>query len=104
MIWNVVSDSSCDLRMASFQDSPVRFETVPLRIQVGEREFIDNDDMVIPDLLAAMAAEIARGGDRLRLAVMGGVCLLAMTADISTIWLLAGGAVLGWFLAGREAV
>ena len=40
----------------------------------------------------------------LRLAVMGGVCLLAMTADISTIWLLAGGAVLGWFLAGREAV
>ena len=53
MIWNVVSDSSCDLRMASFQDSPVRFETVPLRIQVGEREFIDNDDLVIPDLLAA---------------------------------------------------
>ena len=46
MIWNVVSDSSCDLRMASFQDSPVRFETVPLRIQVGEREFIDNDDLV----------------------------------------------------------
>ena len=59
MIWNVVSDSSCDLRMASFQDSPVRFETVPLRIQVGEREFIDNDDLVIPDLLAAMAAEKA---------------------------------------------
>ena len=59
MIWNVVSDSSCDLRMASFQDSPVRFETVPLRIQVGEREFIDNDELVIPDLLAAMAAEKA---------------------------------------------
>ena len=59
MIWNVVSDSSCDLRMASFQDGPVRFETVPLRIQVGEREFIDNDELVIPDLLAAMAAEKA---------------------------------------------
>ncbi len=60
--------------------------------------------VVAADAVAAMAAEIARGGDRLRLAVMGGVCLLAMTADISTIWLLAGGAVLGWFLAGREAV
>ena len=59
MIWNVVSDSSCDLRMASLQDSPVRFEIVPLRIQVGEREFIDNDELVIPDLLAAMAAEKA---------------------------------------------
>jgi DegV family protein with EDD domain len=45
--------------MASFQDSPVRFETVPLRIQVGEREFIDNDELVVPDLLAAMAAEKA---------------------------------------------
>ena len=59
MIWNVVSDSSFDLRMASFQDAPVRFEIVPLRIQVGEREFIDNDELVIPDMLAAMAAEKA---------------------------------------------
>lgn len=59
MIWNVVSDSSCDLRMASFQDSPVRFEIVPLRIQVGEREFIDNDELVIPEMLEAMAAEKA---------------------------------------------
>ena len=60
--------------------------------------------VVAADAVAAMAAEIARGGDRLRLAVMGGVCLLAMATDISTIWLLAGGAVLGWLLAGREAV
>lgn len=33
------------------------FETVPLRIQVGAREFVDNDDLVVPDLLDAMAAE-----------------------------------------------
>lgn len=57
MIWNVVSDSSCDLRMSFFQDSPIRVEIVPLRIQVGEREFIDNDALVIPDMLEAMAAE-----------------------------------------------
>jgi DegV family protein with EDD domain len=57
MIWNIVSDSSCDLRVSSFQSDRVRFETVPLRIQVGSAEFIDNDDLVISDLLDAMAVE-----------------------------------------------
>lgn len=59
MIWNVVSDSSCDLRMASLRDGPIRFEIVPLRIQVGGREFLDNDELLIPELLSAMAAEKA---------------------------------------------
>lgn len=57
MIWNVVSDSSCDLRMTAFQNSPIRLEIVPLRIQVGGREFIDNDSLLVPDMLEAMAAE-----------------------------------------------
>lgn len=57
MTWNIVSDSSCDLRMASFESGRVRFETVPLRLQVGEREFLDNDGLVVPDLLDAMNQE-----------------------------------------------
>ena len=57
MTWSIVSDSSCDLRMSAFEGGCVRFETVPLRIQVGEQDFIDNDDLVIPDLLDAMAEE-----------------------------------------------
>ena len=57
MTWNIVSDSSCDLRMSAFESDVVRFETVPLRLQVGAREFLDNDDLVVPDLLDAMAAE-----------------------------------------------
>lgn len=59
MIWNIVSDSSCDLCMNDFPESGVHFETVPLRLLVGEREFIDNDEMETPELLAAMAAEKA---------------------------------------------
>ena len=39
MTWNIVSDSSCDLRATSFHSDSVRFETVPLRIQVGEQTF-----------------------------------------------------------------
>ena len=57
MTWSIVSDSSCDLRMAAFDGGAAHFETVPLRIQVGAREFTDNDDLVVPDLLDAMAAE-----------------------------------------------
>ena len=60
MIWNIVSDSSCDLRASSFHSDRVRFETVPLRLHVGEREFLDDDSLSVPELLSAMAAE--RGG------------------------------------------
>ena len=58
MTWNIVSDSSCDLLMKDFASDLVRFETVPLRLQVGELEFIDNDELVVPELLTAMAASI----------------------------------------------
>ena len=54
-----MSDSSCDLRTASFHSSCVRFETVPLRIQVGGREFVDDDALSVPALLSAMAVEKA---------------------------------------------
>ena len=57
MVWNIVSDSSCDLRMCDFVSEKVLFETVPLRLQVGEREFVDNDALQVPELLAAMDAE-----------------------------------------------
>lgn len=57
MTWNIVSDSSCDLRMSSFISGPVQFETVPLRLQVGEKEFLDNDELEVPELLTAMAEE-----------------------------------------------
>ena len=57
MTWNIVCDSSCDLRLSHFTSEKTAFETVPLRIQVGEREFVDNEDLVVPELLATMAAE-----------------------------------------------
>ena len=38
LAWNIVSDSSCDLRMTGFESDSIRFETVPLRIQVGATE------------------------------------------------------------------
>ena len=57
MVWKIVNDSSCDLLMSEFQSERVRFETVPLRIQVGTREFVDNDALEVPEMLSAMDAE-----------------------------------------------
>ena len=57
MIWNIVSDSSCDLRTSDFASESIRFQLVPLRIQVGEREFVDNDDLCVPEMLSAMSQE-----------------------------------------------
>jgi len=57
MIYNIVSDSSCDLCTSDFKSGDILFETVPLRLLVGEREFIDNDELDIPQLLGAMSRE-----------------------------------------------
>ena len=56
-MWNLVSDSSCDLLERDFSSQRVQFTSVPLRIRVGEREFIDNDNLRVPDLLKAMREE-----------------------------------------------
>lgn len=60
--------------------------------------------VVVADAAAAMAMEILHSGDRLRQAVMSAVLLLCLTTDIGTIWLLAGGTLFGWLLAGRNGV
>lgn len=58
-MWNIVSDSTCDLRVDEFESNTVRFETVPLRIRVGEREFLDTDSLDVAEMLAAMRDEKA---------------------------------------------
>lgn len=57
--------------------------------------------VVVADAAAAMAAEVLRGGDRPRTAVMVVVFLLSLATGAGTVWLLAGGAALGWLKAGR---
>ena len=53
-MWSIVSDSSCDLRNSDFKSDTIHFETAPLRIRVGEQEFIDNDELKTPELIKAM--------------------------------------------------
>ena len=62
MTYNIVCDSSCDLQPTVLQPDRIRLEVIPLRIAVGEQEFLDNAELNIPMLLAEMAAEKSASG------------------------------------------
>lgn len=57
--------------------------------------------VVVTSAVAGIVSEVFRTGDRGRQAVLAAVFLLSLLTDITTIWLLAGSALLGWWLAGR---
>ena len=57
MMYNIVCDSSCDLKAEILQPERLRLEVVPLRISVGESEFPDDEQLSVPQLMEAMAAE-----------------------------------------------
>lgn len=52
--WIIVSDSSCELRTYQPQSEDTLFATVPLKIRVGEREFVDNSQLDTAVMMAAM--------------------------------------------------
>ena len=57
MTWNLICDSSCDMKPSMLQSSRVGLEVVPLRISIGEQEWIDDENLDIPSLLEAMRLE-----------------------------------------------
>ena len=57
MMWNIVSDSSCDLLPGDLDSEQVRFEVVPLHLQAGGRTFVDDSTLETSALLTAMAEE-----------------------------------------------
>ena len=57
MTWNIVSDSSCDMRAAQFSSGAAAFEVIPLCLRVGEKEYWDTEELNTQELLAAMATE-----------------------------------------------
>ena len=62
MTYNIVCDSSCDLKPEVLQPGRIQLEVVPMRISVGEHEFLDNADLNISMLLNEMEAEKTASG------------------------------------------
>lgn len=56
MKWNIVCDSSCDLLSNYFEKEGIGFDLAPLKIIVGQEEFVDDDNIDTEKLLEAMAA------------------------------------------------
>ena len=57
MIWSLICDSSCDLKSAELEPGLLRLEIVPMKLQVGGLDFLDDEALNVPDLLEAMRTE-----------------------------------------------
>ena len=54
MKWMIVTDSSCDLKTLEGQNEDLGFETVPFVMDVDGREFVDEPDLNVTELVDAM--------------------------------------------------
>lgn len=56
MLWNIVTDSSCDLRTLDKKNDDValRYKTVPFVISAGGKDYIDDDDVNLEEMLDTM--------------------------------------------------
>ena len=47
MIWNIITDSSCDLQTLSFNDenNELRYDSVPFVLTIGGEDFVDDDTL-----------------------------------------------------------
>ncbi len=50
-MWHIVSDSSCDLHSLEGGEGVFDFTTIPFTIRIGSREYTDNDDMPVEEML-----------------------------------------------------
>ena len=54
MTWMIVADSSCELRSLPAPAPETGFATVPLKIRVADREFVDNAALDVAVMMAEM--------------------------------------------------
>lgn len=52
---NIISDSSCDLKALETREENIEFTTVPFIMQVGEKEFVDHEELDTAELIEAIA-------------------------------------------------
>lgn len=59
MLWNIIADSSCDLKdlQTSDKNHTVHYETVPFIISVGAEDFVDDAEIPLSRMLDAIERE-----------------------------------------------
>ena len=56
MKWRIIADSSCDIFDLDHKPQNLYFSTVPFVITVDDKDFVDNEDLDVRELVAAMAS------------------------------------------------
>lgn len=54
MSWNIVTDSSCDLKNREVNEGELLFSMVPFIISVGKEDFVDEENLDIEKMMEAM--------------------------------------------------
>ncbi len=54
MKWKIVADSSCDLRPHMMEEEGIGFGVAPLKIIVGDTEYVDDENLDLPKMLEHM--------------------------------------------------
>lgn len=52
-MWHIVSDTSCDLHSLDGGEGVFDFATIPFSIRIGDREYIDDENMPVEEMLTA---------------------------------------------------
>ncbi len=53
MMWHLVADSACDLNTLEGTEGKMDFATIPFSIRIGGKEYIDDENMPIAEMLEA---------------------------------------------------
>ena len=56
MTWHLVSDSACDLYTLEGTEGKIDFATIPFTIRIGGKEYVDDENMPIGEMLDANEA------------------------------------------------
>lgn len=54
MTWRIISDSACDLKIEDITCESVGFATIPFVLTIGDKDYIDNEDLVPSEMLDDM--------------------------------------------------
>ena len=54
MKWKIISDSSCDLMKKDVACDEVDFTTIPFILNIGNEEYIDNENLDVDKMISAM--------------------------------------------------
>ncbi len=52
-MWHIVSDTSCDLHTLDGGEGVFDFATIPFTIRIGDREYIDDENIPVEEMLTA---------------------------------------------------